>query len=172
MITADYVKSLLDYDHEAGVFKWKVSRRKKLNGFKAGKLSNKGYIQICIDGKSYSAHRLAWLVYYGEWPCMDIDHINGDKSDNRIHNLREATIQQNQFNTGMQSNNTSGFKGVTWNKNQGKWNSAITISGKRIHLGSFECAELAHQAYLDAARSKHGEFFTSRASLAQGSASE
>lgn len=168
MLTAEYVKTLLDYDPETGIFVWKVSRRKRLQGVKAGRISNKGYVQISIDDKRYSAHRLAWLVYYGEFPNGWLDHINRNKSDNRISNLRIATNQQNQFNQGLPSNNTSGFKGVVWNKNQGKWNAAMTLNGKRHHLGTFETKEEASAAYEKFAKEKQGDFMVSRAALAKG----
>lgn len=89
---------------------------------------------------------------------LQVDHINADKLDNRRENLRTATVQQNGQNRGKYSCNTSGFKGVSWDKRDNKWFSQINVNGKRIFLGRFETPELAAKAYNDAAIKYHGEF--------------
>ena len=113
---------------------------------------------IKINGRMYMGHRLAWLFVNGGWPENHIDHINEIKNDNRISNLREATSSQNQRNRGAQKNNTSGFKGVSFFKRNGKWKSTICVNSNKKHLGYFDNPEEAHQAYCKASDKYHGEF--------------
>jgi len=152
------VNELLDYSPETGVFTWNVRRGRQRAGCAAGTYRNNGYFQIGIDGRVYFSHRLAFLVINGYMPGF-IDHINGDPSDNRIENLREATKQENQRNTGKCKSNTTGFKGVTWNKQRQKWHARIKLSGKQIHLGYFATPESASAAYEAAARHHFVEFY-------------
>ena len=95
----------------------------------------------------------------GKWPENDIDHINVARGDNRFSNLREATRSENLRNRGAQKNNTSGFKGVSWQKSSRKWDARINIHGKVVHLGYFDDPEDAYQAYCQAAKELHGEFY-------------
>jgi len=131
-------------------------------GQQAGYLKkNKGYVYIEIDGKSYSAHRLAWFYVTKNVPTTQIDHINRNKSDNRFENLREATHGQNRANS--RSTNKHGVKGVRrlpWMKDTDKcWQASITHNKKVIYLGCFHTMEEAHLAYCDAAQRLHGNFF-------------
>lgn len=158
MISLQYVRALLEYDHISGNLYWLMTRGRAIKGNIAGRVSRDGYIQIGIDGKRYPAHRLGWLIYHGAWPKDQLDHINTIKTDNRISNLREATNQQNQYNRGLQSNNKSGLKGVSWNKAQKKWLARIRADKKLFHLGSFNKKEDAHHAYIEEAKRLHGEF--------------
>jgi len=152
------VLELLDYDPATGLFTWKIRRGCRPAGAEAGTLSH-GYIVIRIDGKSHQAHRLAFLVVNGYMP-KEIDHINGDPSDNRIINLRQATRQENVRNTGMRVNNTSGYKGVYWDKSNGKWQAqAQDANGKRKTLGRFPTPEAASAAYESYASRHYGEFY-------------
>jgi HNH endonuclease/AP2 domain len=106
-----------------------------------------------------SLHRVIYEYYHGSIPKgFEIDHINQDKLDNRLENLRLATRSQNSQNKSKQKNNTSGFKGAYWHKENKKWNAAITVNNKLIHLGFFETPELAHETYKQAAIELHGEF--------------
>ena len=89
---------------------------------------------------------------------MQVDHIDGDGLNNRRGNLRLATAGQNQHNKGLQRNNTSGFKGVRWRSDKGKWVARIDKDGKRRHLGYFDTVEGAHSAYVAASMAIHGEF--------------
>ena len=116
-----------------------------------------GYMHSCIMGRSYLGHRVAFALQHGHWPQF-VDHINGNRSDNRAANLREANRSQNNCNASRREDNSSGFKGVKWNKKQGCWHAAIQHEGKRRHLGSFKSAELANAAYVDAAARLHGDF--------------
>lgn len=149
---------LVRYCHISGKIFWNVNRRGRLAGSEAGRISQKGYIQISLYGRRYSAHRVAWLLYYGNWPKNFIDHINLNKSDNRICNLREATGSQNQHNRLAQHNNTSGYKGVSFNKFAKKWVAYIGDKGIRHHIGYFQTAEEAHLAYCRVAKDKHKGF--------------
>jgi hypothetical protein len=159
VLTQERIKELLDYDPDTGIFKWKISKARsiKVNNIAGGAEQGK-YHRIRIDGKNYVAHRLAWLYVYGKWPDEYIDHINCIKNDNRIKNLREATNSQNQTNVLLRSNNTSGYKGVIWNKQNKKWQAYISVNYSKTHLGYFDNIEDAASAYKKAANVLHGEF--------------
>ena len=156
----EYLKSILDYEPETGIFRWKESLNNRVRmGAEAGTLRKDGYRRIKINGKNYFGHRLAWLSVYGKFPTKFIDHINGDKSDNRITNLRDVTRQQNQFNRGKTRNNTSGYKGVSFYKHAKKFAARIKIDGKLKYLGLFDSKEEASDAYKRAAKELHGEYY-------------
>lgn len=157
MVTVDRLRQVLNYNPETGVFIWKIPTGKRTKvGSVAGSIRKDGYRPIKVDGHRYLAHRLAWLYQTGEWPTDVIDHINGDPSDNRIANLREASRFQNQQNQGVRKNNTSGFKGVSLSR--GRWCAEIRVHGKKKSLGSFDTPEEAHAAYCTAAEQFHGKF--------------
>lgn len=159
MLTQARLKEILHYDPKIGIFTWRINHgiRAKI-GQKAGYKNMYGYWGIGIDQKNYKLHRLAWLYIFGEFPKNQIDHINLDKSDNRISNLREATPSENAMNRGIKSNNTSGFKGINWSRRHKSWCARISINNKRIQIGYFKDINVAHQAYLNAALIYHGEF--------------
>ena len=143
-LTAEYLRSILSYDPETGIFTRKVrtSTRVKV-GDVAGSADGIGYLRIRLQSRKYKAHRLAWLYTYGEWPKDQIDHINRNRSDNRIANLREVTNKQNGQNRSKPSSNTSGYQGVHWNKQSSKWQVKIKHNCKDIHLGYFAYLEEA-----------------------------
>lgn len=145
------VHELLDYDPESGVFTWRVSAGTASAGSIAGSINGTGYRQIWVENKSYKAHRLAWLYVHGAWPSRELDHINQIRDDNRIANLREATRSENCLNKPLQSNNSSGFRGVSWYPPSGMWVARIKRNGKQKHLGYFPTAEAASAAYQKAA---------------------
>ena len=150
------LKEFLKYNPDTGVFIWEqnIGRRVK-SGQKAGCLHPSGYVQIRFNGKSYSAHRLAWFYVHGAWPKESIDHINNIRSDNRILNLREANQSENCQNL-KKSRGASGFLGVSIDSVRGnRWKSAIKLNGKNYHLGWFKTAEQAHEVYLIAKRTMH-----------------
>lgn len=154
MLTQEYLKSILDYDEFTGAFKWKISPKWNVNiGDIAGNNHN-GYYRITINSKKYLTHQLAWLYVYGEFANSFLDHINGDRGDCRISNLRKANHTTNGYNRGKPINNTSGVKGVCWSKLSNKWLVKIGVNGKRKYLGSFEYLELA-ELVADEARIKY-----------------
>jgi hypothetical protein len=158
-LTAERLRNLLHYDPHTGQFTWLAKARGGVTvGYVTGYRSKRGDIVITVDYVQRKAHRLAWLYMTGEWPKEDIDHKNGNSADNRWVNLREATVSQNLANQRIRSNNTSGFKGVTWDKAKRKWAAQIRVKGRHIHIGRFASAEEAHSAYCDAAKRHFGEF--------------
>jgi hypothetical protein len=149
-LSFDLVSDLLSYDPETGIFKWKQTRCGKAKaGGVAGKTKRSGYRSIMINGRAYFAHRLAWLLTTGRWPAADIDHIDGNPSNNRFFNLREATRSQNNWNTKR--------VGVTKTP-RGKFKSRIYVNNVAIALGDHPTFELARAAYLAAKEKYHGEF--------------
>ena len=172
IISAEYVRSILDYDPATGDFIWRkriFAAAKASNiwnarfaGTVAGTLNNRGYKTIMIGAKRYYAHRIAWLWMTGEWPRC-VDHRDLNCSNNRWCNLRDAKISSNnQANRRAQSNNKSGLKGAHWFKRDGRWRSEIGHDGRSIHLGYFDTAEEAHAAYASAALELFGEFARSK----------
>lgn len=152
-------RTILRYDPATGRFTWIVNSTRIKVGDQAGSTDNKGYVRIRIGSRKHAAHRLAWIMATGEDPGdKTIDHINGDKSDNRILNLRLATNAENQRNKGAYRCKTSLPKGVFWNKGKGRFHAAIRTDGKLKHLGYFDAPEQAEKAYAEAAKKLHGEF--------------
>jgi len=147
-ITQKYLKSILEYDPDTGVFIWKI-RKKGIKRKVAGYINNNGYRVITINRTTQLAHRLAWLYMTGEWPKGQIDHINHDKDHNRIENLNDVSVRGNAHNR--LDNKT--FVGVYWHPDNNKWISKINIRGKIEYLGSFETHLAAcyarHQANLE-----------------------
>ena len=157
MLSHSRLLELLSYEPESGSMTWRLARRGTAAGTPAGgSWGSKGYIGVCIDGRHYFAHRLAWFYVSGDWPPQQIDHINGNRSDNRIENLRLADQSHNNANSPKRQRNRSGFKGVSLHK--GRWRAAITKGRKSTHLGYFDTAELAHEAYAAASREKFGTY--------------
>jgi len=112
---------------------------------------------IGIDGTYYYAHRLAWLYVYGRWPHPEVDHKNGDFTDNRLRNLREATRLQNSWNKRRpHANNKTGLLGVSWKARNKKWCAQIKAFGKVTHIGLFNDPVSAHRAYMKVKRAVHG----------------
>ena len=143
-LTAEYLRSVLHYDQESGVFTWKVSTGPRVKaGYIAGSVNGGGYQQITVQSRPYQAHRLAWLYIRGSWPTDQIDHINRIRTDNRIENLRDVSHKQNGQNRSKSSTNTSGHPGVSWNKQRSKWRAEIKHNQKHIHLGYFSILEEA-----------------------------
>jgi hypothetical protein len=159
-LTAERLRELLHYDPETGVWTWrKLPIKNQLKpGGRAGTADSGGYVQIRIDGPKYGAARLAWLYMRGCWPEAEIDHKDGNRSNNRWSNLREASHSENQWNMSRRRDNTSGFKGVNWHKGERKWHARIMLHGRHIHLGSFDSAEVAYEAYKAKALELFGEF--------------
>jgi hypothetical protein len=158
-LSQDEWKALVDYNPDTGVFVWKVNRYRTQAGDIAGYRKPNGYISIRTNKKHHPCHRIAWIITYGVDTDGFIDHINGDKSDNRIVNLRVANKSANGFNTTKRANNTSGYKGVTWHKQIGKWAARAKVNYECYHLGLFDDVLEAAKAYDDFAKANHGEFY-------------
>lgn len=155
-LTATELRKLISYNPETGDMFW-------LGGPRLGKAAGcvsptTRYIHIKLNQHQYLAHRLAWLHQYGCWPNAEIDHRDLCRSNNAIANLREATPSQNRTNTGLRSTNTTGFKGVSFNKPSKKYRADIRIKGRRTTLGYFDNALDASRCYEAAAFVAHGEF--------------
>ena len=141
-LTAEYLRSILNYNPETGIFTWKVRTSNSVKvGDVAGSLDGDGYLLIQLQRRKHLAHRLVWLYVYGEWPKLTIDHINRNKADNRITNLRDVSHKQNHQNASKSSRNTSGHPGVCWYKSCSKWQARIKHNYKHIHLGYFTTIE-------------------------------
>ena len=154
-LTTERLLQLLIYKPETGIFTHRVPRCYVKAGTPAGSLKPSGYIRVSIDGRMYQAHRLAWFYVHGEFPESDIDHINGVRNDNRICNLRPCARFENCQNIPVVKTNTSGLVGARFNKLRRKWLAAISVNNQRLHLGSFNIAIEAHQAYVSAKAKLH-----------------
>ena len=155
-MNAREAKEFVSYDPDTGVFR----RLKSNGGVEAGSIAghrhNAGYVAVSIRSKHYLAHRLAWLITYGAWPEGDVDHINGDRADNRLVNLRVATRVQNMQNRkGVGARSKSGLLGASPHRDGRRWVAHIRANGKNRYLGLFDTAEQAHQAYMVAKAELH-----------------
>jgi len=150
-LTHERLLQLVRYNAESGEFERLTKARKPKDG---GIGHVNVYRYFHVDGKRYAAHRLAWLYVYGEWPSSELDHVNGDKLDNRIENLRLATRAENNANTKCRSK--VGLKGVV--KVRNRYRAGITIDRQFHYIGLFATAEEAHAAYLVRAQMAFGEF--------------
>ena len=153
--TQDYLKSLFKY--KDGELFWKVAKQKIKIGNKAGGLKGDGRYYTKINGKLYQNSRLIFLYYYG-WLPKKVDHIDNNKLNNRLENLRPATSSQNSHNAKKRIDSTSGCKNVTWHKTAKKWQVRVCIDYKRIHLGCFDDLELADLVAQEARNKYHGNF--------------
>jgi len=161
MMTQEQVRQMFDYNSKTGKLRWRVGRRK---GRVAGSTKNKyGYVMLILGKhpkKGYYGHRLAWLWVHGEWPS-EIDHVNGQRSDNRLTNLRLATRSQNMANAQLgRKAGKGGLKGIHFEKRNphNPWIAKIQKDRRQYHLGCYATPELAHAAYYEAAKSMYGEF--------------
>jgi hypothetical protein len=146
ILTQARLQKVAHYDPETGVF------IRKTTGKRLGAVVSGGYRVAMLDGERHREHHLAWLYVYGVWPNKQLDHVNRVADDNRISNLREATIKQNNENISRRKDNTSGVKGVSKATNRNKWRARISHFEKPIHLGYFDTKEEAQQAYETAAK--------------------
>lgn len=159
LLTPEWVRAALDYHPETGLMFWRLpTSKRRQQGALAGTVNKWGYRVIQINGRLYTVHRLAWFHAHGVWPEDDLDHINGDRDDNRMANLREATRSQNSVNGKLRVNNSSGFKGVCWDKSKQRWSVSVYLNGKQTRIGRFRTLEEASDAYRRAADELHGPF--------------
>lgn len=149
-LSAEDLRELVVYDKNTGAF------RRLIKGRVGSPYTVDGYIRLRIDGVSFRAHRLAWLYVTGDWPSNQIDHINGNRADNRFENLRDVTTKQNTMNQReAHKNNKSGLLGVRVRSDGSGFYASIKIDGKARYLGSFKDALAAHDAYVTAKREYH-----------------
>jgi hypothetical protein len=162
---AEYLRERVSYDPETGEFRWKPlppttvaarSRNARCGSGRADRQDRDRYRVIKIDHQTYAAHRLAWLYMTGEWPALEIDHANLNKSDNRWQNLRLATRSQNQANRAVRAVNKTGFKGV--HQKGRKYVAQLTFQQRVIYLGQHDTPEAAFAAYSEASERYHGAF--------------
>lgn len=153
MITQEQLKEKLVYFPKTGNF------HNASNGKPVGHFDERGYVSVNVNGKSYRAHRLAWLYVYGKMPENEIDHIDGDRGNNKIDNLRDVTRSVNCLNMPKTGRNNTGFKGVDYFKPAELYRARIVKNGKRMFLGYFKTPEEAHKAYCDAGGIYHGNNF-------------
>jgi len=168
----ELLRKLLRYEPETGKLFWRKRSLELLpeaanpvqwNARYAGKeaftyTQSNGYVRGAIFNRSYLKHRIIWVLVTGRWPEHEVDHINGNRSDNRWCNLREANSRQNKWNSARQKNSTSGFKGVSWHKSCGQWRATISDHGKHKHLGYFPTPQAAYAAYQKEAKRIHGAY--------------
>lgn len=153
----EIITEAFGYDSESGI----LVRKFKGGTTRVVGVKNLGgsYTRVGFNGLEYPAHRLIWWLVHGSLPDRFIDHINGDKTDNRLANLRLATNAENTRNVGMRSHNKSGFKGVSWDKANRRWVAHATLNGRGYTLGRHSTREAAAQAYRNFAKQHHGEFY-------------
>lgn len=176
--SCDQLNDLLRLDSATGRLFWKprkpehfkdsskVSRIAVCRSWNAGFSGKEALTSINVQGyragrvlyHSLYAHTVIWAMTHGRWPKLEIDHINGDPLDNRPENLREATRSENEMNKLPSKRNSSGIKGVSWEKRRSKWRAQITANGKYKYLGSFSTRDEAESAYIAASIEMHGEF--------------
>lgn len=162
ILTAADARQLLHYEPETGVLVWRYQDRSRFDsemawrskarffGKPAGSIQVNGYRSICIRGRRYYAHRIAWLMMTDRWPSADVDHANGDRSDNRWGNLRAATRSQNHQNRlGRQTT------GASWHARMGCWRAVVVVNGRQKHVGYFDTEEAAAAAYRKAKAEYH-----------------
>lgn len=163
--SAEYIRDCLEYDPETGVLRWKHRSthgpqwNAKYVGREAGSVyESNGYLAVTVDYRRYLAHRIAWVITHGEWPDKEIDHKDGNKLNNAIGNLRMSGQSKNCANQGIRSTNTSGFKGVTFDKRRNAWRAQIKKNYRTIIIGRFKDPVRAALAYNEAAKELFGEF--------------
>lgn len=151
-VSIDRINELLNYNPDTGVLTWKVTRNNRVkSGSVAGTVSKFGHRAVRVDRMYILEHRAAWAITYGEWPKLDIDHINGDPSNNKISNLRHVSRCVNLQNQSKpHKDSRSGVLGVSMK--DGKWHARIFANGKLTKLGAFDSKESAGAAYIDAKR--------------------
>lgn len=159
LIDYEKIKNYLSYDENTGIVVWKKTlSNRAISGSRAGciqKGRKRIYRVIRINKILYLEHRICWLLFFNEWPKDEIDHIDQDPTNNKILNLRVVNTQQNSTNRPIQSNNTSGIRGVSWNKKTNKWISQIETNSINKYLGSFDSIEDAAISYANAKNKLH-----------------
>jgi hypothetical protein len=154
-LSSKYLHEL--FEHRDGTLFWRVNRGKARAGEKAGCIGNRGYVVIVVNGKQRMAHRLVWIMH-GKEPVPMLDHIDGDQRNNRIENLRSITVSQNQRNTKLRKDSTSGIKGVSWISTRKRWSGQVWHKGRLYRAGDFHDKDECAAAVRELRESLHGEF--------------
>lgn len=171
-VAIETLHEALIYDPDTGLFTWRERPPSHFKTIGAWKVWNKryagkpalaapdknGYPTGAINGRTVYAHRIAWAIYYGEWPEKTVDHINRKKADNRIKNLRLATMSEQGMNMSHMRGCSSRFRGVSWFRGTSRWSAQINVRGSRIHIGYFLDEVDAAKAYDKAASERFGKF--------------
>lgn len=151
--SSEHLKKMFSYDPETGKLVRKFRSGEKEAGFLSG-----DYLRVSINHKIYLVHRLVWKMVTGEEPVGYIDHIDGNRFNNAWANLRDVTHDQNMWNAKLFHNNTSGYRGVSFIQSHGMWRAAISVNGKKKHIGYFDTAEAAHVAFVAASAEVRDEY--------------
>ena len=154
------LREALSLDPETGEFRWLITAGRCQAGSLAGHMKSNGYRYIGFEGREYLAHRLGWAYRFGEQPPIELDHADREKGRNAESNLRPASRTENIGNNGILRTNTSGYRGVSWDRRRSRWAAYIWLRSCKSHLGYFVDANAAALAYNDAARQHFGEFAT------------
>ena len=150
---------VLLYDPDTGIFTSRVTRGGLVPGDTAGALHSLGYIFLSIDNNTYTAHRLAWFYCFESWPLHFIDHIDRNRSNNKLDNLREATRMDNGCNMSIRKDNSTGYKGVSYNKSRNNYVARLTVHGVKLYIGSYKTALEASEARETTAKELQGNFY-------------
>ena len=156
------VREWVRYNPETGAFTWRKSGPYKKAGAKAAHRASGGYCRISLYNRLVYAHRAAFVLMLGRWPAQFADHVDGDPSNNKWSNLREATLQQNNHNAKRPRTNKTGVKGVSYLKTRGVYRARAWVNGRQRSLGCYETAEQAHAAYCKAVKEHRGVFGRTR----------
>ena len=151
--TVDRLRGALEYSPESGKLRWLDRRLDAISRGEAGFITSSGYRALNIDGVRYMAHRVAWAISHGHWPIADIDHLNGQKLDNRLCNLRDVPRRVNSEN--QRNGRRGGLLGTAFHPKSRKWRAIISSGGKKTTIGYFDTAEQAHDAYVAKKRQVH-----------------
>lgn len=154
-LTQSQLKELLHYDSDTGIFTHILPRRGVTINAEAGFVQSDGYRYVTLLGARYVSHRLIWLYVHGRLPINQLDHINRNRSDNRLMNLREVTLAENRQNLGLSAKNKSGFRGVSFDKVNNLWRASISVNNKNVNLGRYTTILEAQKAYALAAKKFH-----------------
>lgn len=152
----EQINEQLAYDPETGAITWRLSKKGNSGAGTSAGCNHPalGYVLIGVLRQRLYGHRIAWLLTHGHWPEHQIDHINGNRADNRLANLRECSHAENQQN-GLARRNRHGYPGVDQDPKTGKYRSRVVIGGVKHNMGGFDSPEQAHNAYLEAKQRLH-----------------
>jgi hypothetical protein len=159
LISQDELLKLVEYNPDMGVFILRQKTLRRKAGDILGYPNQKGYTKIALGMHHYLAHRLAWLYMTGTWPAVQVDHIDLDKANNRWKNLRLATNSNNQHNTKLRCTNTSGKRGVVWDRTNKKWRAQADAANQHYQLGRFDSFAKACDTVDAFMETMHGEFY-------------